>query len=41
MNRGLDTNEVAHILGIADRVVLEYTRIVGHFHPKLIGTFTL
>lgn len=41
MDRGLDTKEIAHILGIGERVVLEYTRIAGHFHPELIRKATL
>jgi hypothetical protein len=41
MDRGLDNREIAHILGIAERVVLEYTRIAGHFHPELIRKVTL
>ena len=41
MDRGLDTKEIAHILGIGERVVSEYTRIAGHFHPELIRKVTL
>ncbi len=41
MQRGLDSREIAHILGIGERVVLEYTRIAGHFHPELEKKITL
>jgi hypothetical protein len=35
MERGLESREIAHILGIGERVVLEYNRIAMHFHPEL------
>jgi hypothetical protein len=41
MERGLTTREIAHILGIGDRVVFEYNRIATHFHPELAKTVTL
>lgn len=41
MERGLDNREIAHILGIAERVVLEYNRIAIHFHPELAKRVTL
>jgi hypothetical protein len=41
MDRGLDSREIAHILGIGERVVLEYTRIAMHFHPELAKKVTL
>lgn len=39
--RGLGTREIAHILGIGERVVEEYVRIAGHFHPELTRKVTL
>ena len=41
MERGLGHREIAHILGIGERVVLEYHRIATHFHPKLAKKLTL
>jgi hypothetical protein len=41
MDRGLGNREIAHILGIAERVVVEYTRIATHFHPGLAKKITL
>ena len=41
MERGLASQEIAHIIGIGERVVLEYTRIANHFHPKLTKNVTL
>jgi hypothetical protein len=41
MERGLTTREIAHILGIGERVVLEYHRIAMHFHPELGKKVTL
>ena len=41
MERGLDSREIAHILGIGERVVIEYNRIAMHFHPELAKKITL
>jgi len=41
MERGLGNREIAHILGIAERVVFEYNRIATHFHPELAKKVTL
>ena len=41
MERALGPREIAHIIGIAERVVLEYSRIAVHFHPKLEKKITL
>lgn len=41
MERGLAPREIAHIIGIAERVVLEYSRIAVHFHPRLGKKVTL
>jgi hypothetical protein len=41
MERGLGTREIAHILGIAERVLFEYNRIATHFHPELARKVTL
>jgi len=41
MERGLGNREIAHILGIGERVVLEYNRIAMHFHPELAKKVTL
>jgi hypothetical protein len=41
MERGLDSRAIARILGIGERVVLEYTRIAVHFHPELAKKVTL
>ncbi|GEM_PF-966795 len=35
MKKGMTVDEMAHLIGIGKRVVLEYTRIASHFHPKL------
>lgn len=41
MERGLESREIAHIIGIGERVVLEYNRIAIHFHPELAKKITL
>lgn len=41
MDRGLSPREIAHLLGIGERVVLEYNRIAMHFHPELAKKITL
>jgi hypothetical protein len=41
MERGLGNREIAHILGIAERVVFEYNRLATHFHPELAKKVTL
>ncbi len=41
MERGLSPREIAHILGIGERVVIEYNRIAMHFHPELAKKITL
>lgn len=41
MERGLGDREIAHILGIGERVVFEYNRIATHFHPELAKKVTL
>ena len=41
MERGLASREIARILGIGERVVLEYTRIAMHFHSELAKKVTL
>lgn len=41
MERGLSAREIAHILGIGERVVIEYNRIAMHFHPELAKKTTL
>jgi len=41
MERGLDSRAIARILGIGERVVLEYTRIATHFHSELAKKVTL
>jgi hypothetical protein len=41
MERGLTNREIAHILGIGERVVLEYNRIAMHFHSELAKKMTL
>ena len=41
MERGLASREIARILGIGERVVLEYTRIATHFHSELAKKVTL
>jgi hypothetical protein len=35
MKKKMTVEEIAHLIGIGKRVVLEYTRIATHFHPKL------
>jgi hypothetical protein len=35
MEKGMTVDEIAHLVGIGKRVVLEYTRIAVLFHPKL------
>jgi hypothetical protein len=35
LERKVSTDDIARIIGIARRVVLEYERIATHFHPKL------
>lgn len=39
--RKLAPAEIAHLIGIGQRVVLEYTRIATHFHPELAEKVTL
>jgi hypothetical protein len=34
LDRGLKTQEIAHIVGIGNRVALEYEKIAAHFHPR-------
>lgn len=41
IERGMGSREVARILGIGERVVLEYNRIAVHFHPELATKVTL
>jgi hypothetical protein len=41
MERGLGNREIAHVLGIGERVVFEYQRIATHFHPGLAKKTTL
>jgi hypothetical protein len=41
MEKGSNVEEMAHLIGIGKRVVLEYTRIATHFHPKLLKKQTL
>jgi hypothetical protein len=41
MAKGLKAEEIAHLVGIGQRVVLEYIRIATHFHPGLLKTQTL
>jgi hypothetical protein len=41
MDRALDSRAIARILGIGERVVLEYTRIATHFHPEMAKNITL
>lgn len=41
MDRSLSPREIAHLLGIGERVVLEYNRIAMHFHPELAKKITL
>jgi predicted transcriptional regulator len=35
MEKGMKVDEIAHLVGIGQRVVLEYTRIASQLHPKL------
>ncbi|MBI5463432.1 MAG: DUF1670 domain-containing protein [Ignavibacteriales bacterium] len=37
----MSVDEIAHLVGIGKRVVLEYTRIASHFHPSLVRKQTL
>ncbi len=41
MRRGLKLEEITRIIGIGQRVVLEYSRIAQHFHPELMKKQTL
>ena len=41
IERGMGSREIARILGIGERVVLEYNRIAVHFHPELEKKVTL
>jgi len=41
MERGMESREIARILGIGERVVLEYTRLAMHLHPELEKKITL
>lgn len=41
IERGMGSREIARILGIGERVVLEYNRIAVHFHPELAQKVTL
>jgi len=41
MDRRLGNREIAHILGIGERVVIEYSRIAMHFHPEMAKKQTL
>ncbi len=41
IDRGMGPREIARILGIGERVVLEYSRIAVHFHPELEKKITL
>jgi hypothetical protein len=41
MERGLDNREIAHIIGIGERGVLEYSHIAMHFHAELARKVTL
>jgi hypothetical protein len=41
MERGMGSREIARIIGIGERVVLEYNRIAVHFHPELAKKVTL
>lgn len=34
LDRGLQTQEIAQIVGIGNRVALEYENIAAHFHPR-------
>jgi Protein of unknown function (DUF1670) len=41
IERGMGSREIARVLGIGERVVLEYNRIAVHFHPELVKKVTL
>jgi len=41
MGRGMKLEEIAHLIGIGRRVVLEYSRIAEHFQPRLARKQTL
>jgi len=41
MEKGMKVDEIAHLVGIGKRVVLEYTRIASQLHPKLAKKQTL
>lgn len=41
MAKSMTVDQMAHLIGIGKRVVLEYTRIVTHFHPELAEIKTL
>ena len=41
MAKGMNLEQIAHLIGIGKRVVLEYTRIATHFHPELAKKHTL
>lgn len=41
MEKGMTVDEIAHLVGIGKRVVLEYTRIASQLHPKLAKKQTL
>jgi hypothetical protein len=41
MGRGMKLDDIARIIGIGKRVVLEYSRIAVHFHPELMKKQTL
>ena len=41
MERGMGSREIARIIGIGERVVLEYNRIAVHFQPELAKKVTL
>jgi hypothetical protein len=41
MRRGIKLDDIARLIGIGKRVVLEYSRIASHFHPELLKKQTL
>jgi hypothetical protein len=41
MEKAMKVDEIAHLIGIGKRVVVEYTCIATHFHPKLAKKKTL
>jgi hypothetical protein len=41
MKRKINLNDIARLIGIGNRVVLEYSRIAQHFHPELMKKQTL